>query len=153
MTIKASCPACSGRFSFDDTQIGQSCSCPHCQATVTLSAPPPPPAPAAPAPAPVGVRKALENRKEFLARVRKETSYGTARGLLTLACALIGAAGVLGFVGAVLALLGMAGPIGVAGPIAATGFVTGAVLVILAIGLHQASIVVFDIADVAIECR
>lgn len=156
MTITASCPHCAAAFTFDDSQVGQAGSCPACQGQITLAVPAQTPpqssAPTPPAPQ-VPVRKAPETRKEYLARVRKETSYGTARGLLKVGSGLLLALGALCMVGGVLSFAG----VGVNASLALTsgimGLVLGFILIVLAIGCYQASVVVFDIADVLIEER
>lgn len=156
MTIKASCPSCAGHFSFDDTQVGQASSCPHCQSQITLTVPAPPTAPAAspvlvrPAPAVAavpGVRKAFETRAEFLKRIRAESSYETARQLAAVIFGLLGGFGVLVIGGSALGV----GAVG-AGSFA-IGLAAGSVIVVLALAGYQSAVVVFDISDALIEGR
>lgn len=161
MTIKASCPSCAGHFSFDDTQVGQASSCPHCQSQITLTVPAPPPAPAAspvlvrPAPAvaaATGVRKAFETRAEFLKRIRAESSYKTARQLAAVLFGLLGGFGVLMIgTGALSLITGSSRALG-AGSFG-IGLVAGSVTVVLALAGYQSAVVVFDISDALIEGR
>lgn len=161
MTIKASCPSCAGHFSFDDTQVGQASSCPHCQSQITLTVPAPPPAPAAspvlvrPAPAVAavpGVRKAVETRPEFLKRIRAESSYETARQLAAVLFGLLGGFGVLVIGASALGLgAGSSGSLG--GGSFAIGLAAGSVIVVLALAGYQSAVVVFDISDTLIDGR
>ena len=159
MTITATCPTCTGHFSFEDHQTGIVGSCPHCQARIKLTVPAPPPAPA-PRPAPAGqpaparpssvagplVQKAFETRAEFLQRIRAESSYKTARQLAMLVFGLIGLIAVVAMVVCVFLVF-------VDSRQAAAGIAAGAVLVVLALAGYQSAVVIFDISDALIEGR
>lgn len=163
MTITATCPTCTGHFSFEDHQTGIVGSCPHCQARIKLTVPAPPPAPA-PRPAPAGqpaparpssvagplVQKAFETRAEFLQRIRAESSYKTARQLAMLVFGLIGLIAVVAMVVCVFLVFvdsrQAAAGIGIA-------IAAGAVLVVLALAGYQSAVVIFDISDALIEGR
>ncbi len=161
MNITASCPYCAAQFMFDDTQVGQIGNCPTCQCQVTLTIPTPasPPAPAAnpkpPTPPTPPQSSALKPnvsarllRRDYLNRVRAESSYKNARAVLTLICGLMAAAGVLAFVGAFLAPA-----VGSPGVTMAAGIMTGCSLIATAFAAYESLMVVFDIADVLIDQR
>jgi hypothetical protein len=152
--MKSPCVHCSNNIEYPAESTGEIIPCPHCGKSTPLK-----PVVALPPPPPGGVQPVAglgpETPKQYLVRIRGQSSYAMLRQLIDIVSVVFGAIGAFFVVAGLAAgsmeldearlLSAFLGSLGC--------FIIGAGIICLVIALRQASLVVVDMADMQIEAN